>query len=330
MKTAGDRPIGSTPFRIAAGFINTPPATWLMAFLEEARRNGTSHVISGVTGIGKSTACEEYAYERSLEREGSTVRQRVLFSRVTRQLSPRTDGALALAFARELGHVPRSIKGPATLPYLADLIVRRRIEQLILDDQVEFPKSVIRTFHVLLEMARQEARRQRGLIGWYPSLIVTSPVMYGQSPLVAFLADEREEEARQLRERLDGERPWITIAGLDRDGVVDTLGGYEDLYEDQFERLELRPWGDAIYGRLVDPLFNPELDGRVTMRNLNKYVLAVLSRLHDVPGTNLGPALFDESSEALLRQLRRTGAREQQSIGEESTLDEAWAAKHVV
>lgn len=84
--------------------------------------------------------------------------------------------------------------------------------------------------------------------------------------------DQQETLWIQFRHRLDKLQPFCRIAGHTSAEVLEILATLETVCRETFPQLNLRRWGDSIYGWLTHPLLDPTGSGRVVMDHLMKLV----------------------------------------------------------
>jgi len=111
--------------------------------------------------------------------------------------------------------------------------------------------------------------------------------------------DQQETLWIQFRHRLDTLQPFCRIAGHTSAEVLEILATLETLCREPFPQLNLRQWGDAIYGRLTHPLLDPTGSGRVVMDHLMKLVSTALEWSYQAGETDVSAETLEKAAELL-------------------------------
>jgi len=88
--------------------------------------------------------------------------------------------------------------------------------------------------------------------------------------------DQPETLWVQFRHHLDKLQPFCRIAGHTSAEVQEILATKDSVCRETFPQLNLRQWGDTIYGWLTHPLLDPTGSRRVVMDHLMKLVSTAL------------------------------------------------------
>jgi hypothetical protein len=111
--------------------------------------------------------------------------------------------------------------------------------------------------------------------------------------------DQQETLWIQFRHRLDKLQPFCRIAGHTRAEVQEILATLETVCREPFPQLNLRQWGDSIYGWLTHPLLDPTGSGRVVMDHLMKLVSTALEWSYQTGEQDVSAEMLEKAAELL-------------------------------
>ncbi|HEX6555958.1 MAG TPA: ATP-binding protein [Ktedonobacteraceae bacterium] len=111
--------------------------------------------------------------------------------------------------------------------------------------------------------------------------------------------DQQETLWIQFRHRLDKQQPFCRIAGHTKTEVLEILATLETLCREAFPQLNLRRWGDSIYGWLTHPLLDPTTSGRVVMDHLMKLVSNALEWSYEDGLQDVSAEMLEKAAELL-------------------------------
>jgi hypothetical protein len=152
--------------------------------------------------------------------------------------------------------------------------------------------------------------------------------------------DKQETLWIQFRHRLDKLQPFCRIAGHTRAEVQEILVTLEAVCRETFPQINLRKWGDSIYGWLTHPLLDPTSSGRVVMDHLMKLVSNALEWSYQTGEQDVSVEMLEKAAELLTLgrdivrlidgagptvEIPQAGATEQES-GQEAEAGEAKAS----
>jgi len=92
---------------------------------------------------------------------------------------------------------------------------------------------------------------------------------------------------------------FCRIAGHTRAEVQEILATLETVCREPFPQLNLRQWGDSIYGWLTHPLLDPTSSGRVVMDHLMKLVSTALEWSYQAGQPDVSAEMLEKAAELL-------------------------------
>jgi hypothetical protein len=108
---------------------------------------------------------------------------------------------------------------------------------------------------------------------------------------------------RQVRRRLDTERPFCVVAGHTEAEVRSILRAFEDIYSSQLPHLQVCRWTKAIFTWLTHATLDPDGTQRGTMDHLTRLVTSTLRRSYEQGATDVDASTLAATAELML--LRR-------------------------
>jgi hypothetical protein len=111
--------------------------------------------------------------------------------------------------------------------------------------------------------------------------------------------DQPETLWVQFRHRLDKLQPFCRIAGHTSAEVQEILATKDSVCRETFPQLNLRQWGDTIYGWLTHPLLDPTGSRRVVMDHLMKLVSPALEWSYAAGETDVRAETLQAAAELL-------------------------------
>jgi len=275
-------------------YLETAFARRMREVLEEARENRSWHVVTALTGAGKSTELEDLADQHPVERRhsGETVAPVITGS-------PLTNGRSSLAgLQRSLidnfGTVPRGTFEDRRA-WLVREMVRCGTQIVITDDG---HGHLAPDLLYLKQLTDEVAKLAKSRVG----LVIVCEGLQGSMPLQE-IVNRQTSQWRQFRKRMStSTRPWCHIASLNAEEVKLVLAGYEQgVLKPRFPELRLTKWSSRIHKHLAHPFFDTDPGERVTMQNVRNVVDGIIRRLAARRLSNIpGEALIDEVVAAML------------------------------
>ena len=280
------------PFPIAWKdlFIETAFAKRFQALLRSAWHKRTWHVIVADPGSGKTTGIIDLVRSTGSP-SGTLSGQRYPILAVTCPKDDENEQTLGNYLYRALG-LP--LKGHWTdrKCKLMGLLVQYGVQCLVFDDAHDISIPHL-TF--IKELTDQ------GCLPPYNHRLGVCLVTAGRGNVMPLkdTLDQQETFWIQFRHRLDKLQPFCRIAGHTRAEVQEILATLETECREPFPQLNLRQWGDSIYGWLTHPLLDPTGSGRVVMDHLMKLVSNALEWSYQAGETDVSAETLEKAAELL-------------------------------
>jgi hypothetical protein len=271
-------------------FIETAFAKRFQALLLSAWQKRTWHVIVADPGSGKTTGIIDLVRTTGSP-SGTLSGQRYPILAVTCPKHDENEQTLGNYLYRALG-LP--IKGHWTdrKCRLMGLLVQYGVQCLVFDDAHDISIPHL-TF--IKELTDQ------GCLPPYNHRLGVCLVTAGRGSVMPLkdTLDQQETLWIQFRHRLDKLQPFCRIAGHTHAEVQEILVTLETMCRETFPQLNLRQWGDSIYGWLTHPLLDPTGSGRVVMDHLMKLISNALEWSYEADKQDVSAEMLEKAAELL-------------------------------
>jgi hypothetical protein len=271
-------------------FIETAFAKRFQALLLSAWQKRTWHVIVADPGSGKTTGIIDL-FRTTGSPSGTLSGQRYPILAVTCPKHDENEQTLGNYLYRALG-LP--IKGHWTdrKCRLMGLLVQYGVQCLVFDDAHDISIPHL-TF--IKELTDQ------GCLPPYNHRLGVCLVTAGRGSVMPLkdTLDQQETLWIQFRHRLDKLQPFCRIAGHTHAEVQEILVTLETMCRETFPQLNLRQWGDSIYGWLTHPLLDPTGSGRVVMDHLMKLISNALEWSYEADKQDVSAEMLEKAAELL-------------------------------
>lgn len=252
-----------------------------------------SRVIAAIPFSGKSRVLTHLIRESAAYKDEATGETRVpLIGVVTPKA--RTEAALGNKIASAIGTLV-NMTWVQRRGWLFEELIRVKNELLVIDDAQDLSIEQLR---YLKEIYDTLLLKEHRLTMCYLSASDGHTV-----PLQETLESGTLVLRRQFERRLDIEDRYCQIDNHTKEEVAQILDAYERAYRPQFAHLTLLPYARSIYDWLIDPRVDIEGTRRVTMGNIEAFVIACLKRAFMQSLTNVTEDIvFDVAQLMALRR----------------------------
>jgi hypothetical protein len=271
-------------------FLETPFEVRFQGLLRHAWKYRSWHVIVADPGSGKTTGIIDLVRTTGSP-SGTLSGQRYPILAVT---CPKDDGneqTLGNYLYRALG-LPLRGHWSERKCKLMGLLVQFGVQCLVFDDAHDISIPHL-TF--IKELTDQ------GCLPPYNHRLGICLVTAGRGSVMPLkdTLDQQETLWIQFRHRLDKLQPFCRIAGHTSVEVLEILATLETVCRETFPQLNLRRWGDSIYGWLTHPLLDTTSSGRVVMDHLIKLVSNALEWSYEAGEQDVLAETLEKAAELL-------------------------------
>ena len=250
------------------GFIENGFSRRCLGKIVDSWQGQESRVIAAIPFSGKSRVLSYLIRESEAYKNETTGETRVpLIGVVTPK--QRTEAALGNKIASEIGALV-NMTWTQRRGWLFDELIRVKTELLVIDDAQDLSIEQLR---YLKEIYDTLALKEHRLTVCYLSASDGRTI-----PLQETLESGTLVLQRQFERRLDIKDRYCQIDNHTEEEVAQILQAYERAYRPQFANLTLLPYARSIYDWLVDPRVDIEGTKRVTMGNIEAFVIACLKQ----------------------------------------------------
>jgi len=271
-------------------FLETAFEKRFQALLRSAWKYRTWHVIVADPGSGKTTGIIDFVRTTGSP-SGTLSGRRYPILAVTCPKEDENEQTLGNYLYRALG-LPLRGHWSERKCKLMGLLVQFGVQCLVFDDAHDISIPHL-TF--IKELTDQ------GCLPPYNHRLGVCLVTAGRGDVMPLkeTLDQPETLWVQFRHRLDKLQPFCRIAGHTSAEVQEILATLETVCRETFPQLNLRRWGDSIYGWLIHPLLDPTGSGRVVMDHLMKLVSTALEWSYQAGETDVSAERLQKAAELL-------------------------------
>lgn len=227
-----------------------------------------SRVIAAVPFSGKSRLLKHLIDNSGAYKDDSIEETRMPLIGVVTPKS-RTEAALGNKIASELGALV-NMTWAQRREWLFHALIVVQSEMLVVDDAQDLSLEQLRYLKEIYDTLMLKGHRI--------AICYLSASDGRAIPLQETLENSTLVLQRQFERRLDIDHRYCQIDNNNEGEVTEILDAYQRAYRPQFPNLTLVPYAPSIYRYLVDPRVDIEGTKRVTMGNIEAFVVACLKR----------------------------------------------------
>lgn len=282
------------PFMLHQQFLETAFERRFQAFLRQAWKDRSWHVIAALPGSGKSLGIADVVLQSEAYKDKTGItRLPLLVVRAPKNAA--RELALAMALSAAFGIVP-TMSWAQRRTWLVQMMASTGVECIIIDDAQDLN---------LLHLALLKELTDNLAAPPYERRIGLCLVAAHSGNVIPFKETFARPEVlwQQFRRRMATENPYCIVPGHTEDEVRHILLTFDALYRAQLPGLQLQRWAKTIFTWLTNPILDPDATGRVTMDHLSKLVTTSIRRAYEQGATDIDAATLQAVAEVMI--LRR-------------------------